>query len=323
MEENAQLDLTGEDNIPVEISKGGTKKAKNPIKVKESAGDSELINCLRNEIVTVRYIPKMSGMVTDPKHVFYGGMAENATRAFTVPILESNGQYFNVLTNNEKAFLENIMGLEYNALSIYLKENNYWDNFVVRLSKGDNFLDLSNPTDYIKYKVLLANKDFIAPSITALQDTPRATYQYVITSEQEEAKQAKRSLSATKQAYIAFGKIEEDIYSLRTAIEILDGRPTASTTKLDFLQTQINRLIQADAKMFLKVVEDPYFPAKVLIKKAVEAALISRRGDFYYLKEDNSPLCENGEDPTFSVAARYLSNPKRQTLKLSLEAKLK
>ena len=62
------------------------------------------------------------------------------------------------------------MGLEYNALSVYKRENNFWDDSndigisKVALRKQDNYFDLSKPEDYIKYKILLANKNFIAAS---------------------------------------------------------------------------------------------------------------------------------------------------------------
>jgi fructokinase len=74
-----------------------------------------------------------------------------------------------VLTRDEKEYLEHVMGLEYNALSIYNKpENNFWSDAntngisAVTLSKSDTYLDLSNPNDYIRYKIALANKDYIA-----------------------------------------------------------------------------------------------------------------------------------------------------------------
>jgi hypothetical protein len=35
------------------------------------------------------------------------------------------------------------------------------------------------------------------------------------------------------------------------------------------------------------------------------------------------PLCNNGEEPTLNIAAKYLNDPVRQELKFSLEAKLK
>ena len=283
---------------------------------------NEPINCLRNERVIVRYVPKESGIVTNPKHILYGGMAENAVKYFTVPQLES-GKLVNILTDGEKEFLEDIMGLEFNALSIYKKENNYWSNKQVRLLKQDNILDLSDPEQYIKYKILLANKDEIAPSLQALQDMPKATYKYVIIKEGEETSNARQEMSATMQAYMEYGKYEKDADTLRTIIETIDGRPLALNTKIEFLQTKINKLIQADAKLFLKVITDPLLSTKVLIKRAVEGGLIANRGGFFYLREDNSPLCSNKEDPTFNIAAKFLASPKNQALKFSIEAKLK
>lgn len=305
-------------------------KVNSPINVEEPSrrAPRQLINCLRNERVIVRHIPRVSNMVTNPKHILYGGMAENATKTFTVPRL-SSGMYVNVLTDEEKAFLEHIMKLEVNALSIYKKMDNFWDDSNdngisrVRLSKQDNYLNLADPEDYIRYKILLANKNFIAPSLEALQDAPKASYQFVIISEGDETKNAKHNMSTTMRCYKEFGKIEEDIDTLRTIIETMDGRPLAANSKLEFLQTKANDLIQADSKLFLKVVTDPMLQTKVLIKRAIEAGLISNRGNFLYLRSDNSPLCEPGEDPTLNIAAKYLNNPKHQEVKFSLEARLK
>lgn len=319
--EELNLDLN-DNSTMTEVSKPARKALAKTQKI-EVTEAVEYVSCLRKEKIIVRYVPKESGMITNPKHVFYGGMAENAVRVFTVPILESNGQYMNILTNEEKAFLEEIMGLEENALSIYKKQNNFWENYTVRLTKGETYLDLSNPDDYIKYKVLLANKDHIASSLQELQDRPKATYQYVLIAEQDETKQANLKLNATMEAYLEFGKIQDDAQTLRVIIETVDGRPTSAHSKLEFLQTQANKLIQADAKLFLRTVQDPYLSTKVLIKKALENGIISKRGDYLYLKSDNSPLCEVNEEPTLNMAAKYLNAPKHQEVKLMIEAKLK
>lgn len=339
MEENINMlgespDLNGfeiDDNINVDVVKAETPAYKSSTvkaKTKDKTEKKELINCLRNEVITIRHIPKTTGLVTNPKHILYGGMAETATRTFVVPRL-SSGMYVNVLTDSEKAFLEYAMGLEDNALSIYKRTDNFWDDSnpngisTVRLHKQDNFLNLADPEDYIRYKILLANKDYIAPSLKKLQDSPKATYQFVIISEGEEVKTAKNNMSATMQAYKEFGKVEDDINTLRVIVETIESRPTSKDTKLEFLQTKINDLIQADSKLFLKVITDPYLSTKVLIKECTEAGLISNRGGFLYLRSDGSPLCEHGEDPTLSVAAKYLNNPKHQEIKFTLEAKLK
>lgn len=288
----------------------------------------ELVNCLRNERIIVRHIPRQSNMVQNPKHVLYGGMAENAIRVFVVPRLTS-GKYVNVLTNDEKDFLEHTMGLEDNALSIHKREHNFWDDSnpdgiaKVMLKKQDNYLDLSDPNDYIKYKILIANKDWIAPSLKALEDHPKATYQYVIIGEGDETKSAKNNMSNTMMCYKEYGKIEDDVDTLRLIIETLDGRPVASTSKLEFLQTKINDLIQANPKIFLKVVTDKMLPTKVLIRKGVATGVITKRGDYLYLRSDNKPLCEDGEDPTLNIAAKYLNDPKHQSIKFAIETELK
>lgn len=281
------------------------------------------ISCLKDEVITVRYIPKESGMITNPKHIFYGGMAENATRTFTVPILESSKTFVNVLTTQEKTFLEDMMGLEPNALSIYLKTNNFWDNFTVRLTKSDTYLKLSDPDDYIKYKVLLANKDFICPSLSTLTDSPRATYQFVLIADKEESKQANKKLNSTMRAYELMGKLKEDKRSLKLIVETIDGRPISNKSDLEFIQGKAYNLIQANSKLFVQVAEDEYLNTKILISESLEYNLIKKRGDYLYLGSDNSPLCEQSEDPTLSMAAKYLNAPKHQEVKLSLEAKLK
>lgn len=287
-----------------------------------------LVNCLRNERIIVRHIPRQSNMVQNPKHVLYGGMAENAIRVFVVPRLTS-GKYVNVLTNDEKDFLEHTMGLEDNALSIHKREHNFWDDSnpdgiaKVMLKKQDNYLDLSDPNDYIKYKILIANKDWIAPSLKALEGHPKATYQYVIIGEGDETKSAKNNMSNTMMCYKEYGKIEDDVDTLRLIIETLDGRPVASTSKLEFLQTKINDLIQANPKTFLKVVTDKMLPTKVLIRKGVATGVITKKGDYLYLRSDNKPLCEDGEDPTLNIAAKYLNDPKHQSIKFAIETELK
>lgn len=287
----------------------------------------EFINCLRNERVIIRHIPRQSNMVQNPKHVLYGGMADTAIRVFVVPKL-SSGKYVNVLTDDEKDFLEDAMGLEPNALSIYKRDNNFWDDSnvdgvsKVMLKKQDNYLDLSNPEDYIKYKILLANKDYIAPSLQDLEDYPKATYQFVIIEEGDETKSAKSNMSNTMMCYKEYGKIEDDKDTLSLIIETLDGRPVATSSKLEFLQTKINDLIQANPKTFLQVITDKLLPTKVLIRKAISHGIISKRGNFLYLRSDGKPLCNDNEDPTINVAARYLNNPKYQSVKFAIEAEL-
>lgn len=279
----------------------------------------ELISPLKNERVIVRRLLK-EGKITNPKHVLYGGMALGAFHTFTVPMLR-NGQLVDVLTKNEKLYLEEAMGLETNALSVHRKTENFWSNYQVKLGKEDTILDLNNPEEYIKYKVLLANTEDIAPSLDAVNLKPKETYEYVLLHESEEAKANKKRVNKNIEAYKILGKIESDKDKLRTIVEIATSRPQHKTVSIDILTDQVDKLIQANANLFLTIAQDPLLDSKVLLKKGIECGAVRVKNDLFY-DADGKPLCDAG-NATFSVAAEWLNKPKNQAAKMSIEAKIK
>lgn len=290
---------------------------------KETAKMSEVkTNPLRNEKVFIRFVPKPDDL---PKgHVLSGGVADGAFRIFCVPILKSTGSYKNVLTNEEKEYLEDALGLDSNALSVYKKEDNYWDNYKVLIPdvKEGLHLDLSDPEDYIKYKVLLANSEIVAPSVKERQERYKATYQFEVVRESEETSLENAKMDATMASYKEFGKIESDLDTMRVVTELLDARPYAVNTKSDFLRSRINMLIQKDPRHFLSVITDPLLHTKVVLRRSQELGKVTKRGDYYYLASDGTPLCDNGQNPTLDIAAQFLNSPAHQDIKFILESEV-
>lgn len=327
--EGMDLDLTPQEEVKQEIPLHKEPKEAPKMTPPMNYHNDEPINCLRNEKVIVRFVPNPTAMVQMKGHILYGGMSENATRSFVVPRLSKTGVFKNVLTNNEKAFLEKAMGLEIGTLSVHNKVNNFWDDSNpngigrVTLHKQDNYFDLSIPEQYIQYKILLANKDQICPSMEELENRPKATYQFVIISEGDEAQKNLSKMDVTMACYTEYGAVRNDKETLRVIIEQLEKRPTSPSVKIDYLQTKINDYIQADPRKFHRVITDPYLSAKVLIHKATEAGLIGTKNNTYYLRKDGSPLCEMGEESTLNNAAKYITNIKHQELKYLIEAQLK
>jgi hypothetical protein len=290
-------------------------------------GEKKVVSPLRKEIITVRFIGKKNGL--DNRHVLSNGMHAGSTRTFVTPLLR-NGGFVNVLTDSEKAYLEDYMQLGEGALSVHKSgNNNYWNsanpNGVGRivLTKGDTKFDLSDPKDYIKYKVLLAHKDRIAPSLKAYQDNPKATYEYIIVSDVETSKMETLQVNIKQQAWMEFGKVNENKDILVAVIEAIEGRPLSPNVKIEYLQSKTGELIDHNPKVFVATVTDPLLPTKILIKKAVSEGILSNRGGFFYERKSNMPLCNEGQDPTLNVAAAYLNLPKNQELKFSIEAQLK
>jgi len=89
----------------------------------------------------------------DENHVISGGMLSGSRKKFCAP-LQKNGNIANILTAEEKEFLEKETGLN---LSVY---GEFWQTFYVSLFKDDanNRFDMSNPMDYISIRILESSK---------------------------------------------------------------------------------------------------------------------------------------------------------------------
>jgi len=294
----------------------------------------EMKNCLRNERVIVRKLPKRTNLVQDSNHIMGDGMHENAFRMYCVPKLQKSNNFVNVLTDEEKECLEQVMGLPHNALSIYRqpKEENFWSNAnpnglgTVTLKKQDNIFDLSKPTDYIAVKILLANKDKICPSMEEWAARPKETYEFVVIREGQESKLTKSNTDVTIQAVMKLGKITEDKDILRLVVETMMGKKYSDSTSIEWLQTQALDMIKntpKNARLFLNIMADESLDNQVLIRKAIGKGAVADRGGFLYIKDGNVPMCGDGEEPRMKIAAKWLSKPQNQERLFKLQALVK
>jgi len=288
-------------------------------KTEVNTQEKPLISCLRNETIIVRFVPNKTGLIRDPKHVFYGGMGEKSTFKLVAPKLES-GRYVNVLTNDEKDYLEHILGLEKNALSIYKSVDNYWDDRKVVLTKQDTFLHLNDPVDYISYKILLKYPDIIAKSLEELNTRKKATYKFVLTSEMEEVNDAIEILDYKKQAYILADKMGNDVQKITFIIKELSGKSLSPKVDKKVIAFNIDKIISNSADKFVKLIEDPYFDTKFLLSRAVQAGVVKNRNRYYYLSKNNAPMNMPGKEPTLIGACEYLNSPMYSEERFEIEA---
>lgn len=268
--------------------------------------------------VTVRYIMRKKGMAANVNddHVIAGGMLNTAEREFCVP-LSRNGYLTNVLTKEEKDFLESHEGLN-RDLSVYSSKD-FWEKRRVKLFKGDNILDLSNPIDYIDYKILLSNRDFIAPSLS--EKNNKLTYQFVIVDEGEERQMQKQTFNYKKKAFKLYSNIENSEEILRGVLRIINKRPVSKESTLEWLQSEVEKIIDDNAKAFVELIEDPIYEYKILLAQAVEKGLVISQNQRYATAE-GIELSDPGQIASFDNAVKYLADPKNQELADILKAKL-
>lgn len=283
-------------------------------KIKEEVSNE--FSLPEGEKVIVKHIPRKKGMAAHvaEDHIIAGGMIGQAVRKFRAP-LQRNGSVANVLTKEEKEFLERKTGLD---LSVY---GDFWADFAVTLTKDSatNTFRLENPMDYISVKLLESLKDDIAPSWKRRDE--RLTYQFVITRGDEESKEKKKAYDSKKEAFKQYGKIEDDRDKLIGVLKLLTNKPISRDSKLEWIQGQIEEKIDTMPSAFLSIIEDPSFDTKILIHKGIEYGVIVRQGN-KYSTVDGLELGEADEIPTFNVAVRYLDNPKHQEIRSLVEAKI-
>jgi len=272
---------------------------------------------LPDETITVRFVPRKKGMAAnvEDNHVISGGMLNNAVKTCRCPLQERGGLK-NLLTKEEKDFLEAETGIN---LSVY---GDFWKNFAVKIYKDSaaNQFYLGDPMGYLSYKILESYKEAdIAPSWTERNNSPE--YMFAIVREGEIQNEKKSKLDIKKDAFKAYGRIEDDKEKIVAVLRLLTNKPISSDSKLTWLQGQVEEKLDASPQTFLDVVNDSNFETKALINSAVEKGIIKRTGN-KYSTVDGLDLCESGNIPTFDTAVRYLNDPKNQEVRDLISARL-
>ena len=271
---------------------------------------------LPNEEITVKFIPRRKGMAANvpDNHVIAGGMMSKSRKEYYAP-LQRNGAIANVLTTEEKKFIEDATQLN---LSVY---GDFFKTFSVALRKDDasNKFDLSNPIDFISYKILMACSNEIAQNWDARNDSPE--FLFAITREDEVQNTKKKKLDVKKEAFKAYGRIEDDKEKLLSVLKLLTNQAIASTSKLVWIQGKVEEIVDNTPKSFLDVVNDSSFETKALINRGVESKIIIKEGN-QYVTNDGLSLCEQGSIATFSNAVRFLDDDKNQEVRLLIQARI-
>ena len=270
---------------------------------------------LPDKKVTVRYVKKQRGNITNKNHIAYGGKLEGSVDLFPLK-MRRDGKYERVLTDIEQSYLEDVLGREKGSLSTHLKKNNFWDDQVVLLEKEGVTLQLDDPWDYIKYKILLTYDDVISPSIT--ETSFKKTYRYELVTVADVREQLKKDVNYDIKAYDMLSEMKESREQLVGILRMTTNKKFSTETDHDFLVTKVAQAIKEDAKRFVEIIEDPDYQIKLLIEKGIDGGKIVReRGK--YRTSDGIELCDDGMVPTLDNAIDFLKLKKNQDIKLLLK----
>lgn len=236
-------------------------------------------------------------------------MYDNTSIGIQVPIDKNTGRLKNPLTKEEQVFFETNSGLDLSLgdLSPYKKENNFWENFFIRIKKTDSIvtdktvlmtLDLSDPIQYLQYKVLLLNSDpaggVVAPTWEGREDS--GTYKIALVHEGQQHIDKVKKADKMKIAYKYVAKIdssEEAMYDFLTIYYLENAkskRPSVDSGK-DYYYSEIQDLIDNDLNGVVEIIEDVNnYEYKLLVHRGLKIGAIKMVGGNKLETADGVPI---------------------------------
>ena len=277
---------------------------------------------IRNGIVKVLPVKRSSDWL--PENADSAFMNTGAKGEYVVPRLQRSGHLIDPLADlndDQKNVLARQLGFKDGSdLNIMKDEkNNYWINRSVMIDKNGKHLNLTSPADFVSYKILEVNLDYIAPSWEERYN--KGTYKFALVFEDEEAKIKNIKIDTKKEAYMMFGKIDGSVKKLSDFLWIYyltnkEGKRLMNNPSLDYLRGEVGRIIEERPGEFLSIVTDPLFDTKALIQKAINIGLIHRDGmTFKVFGEDSSKNTLDG-------LIRFLLDERNNNIRISLIGKI-
>jgi len=254
-----------------------------------------------------------------PENADSAFMNTGAKIEYVVPRLRS-GQLVDPLadlTEDNKSHLAKQLGMKDSSdLNVNKREKeNFWINKPVLLDKNGRHLDLSVTSDFIDYKILEVNMEYIAP--TWEERYNKGTYKFVLVFEEEEEKIKNLKLDSKKEAYMLFGKIDGSVRKLSDFLWIYyltnkDGKRLPNNPSLEYLRGEVGRIIEEKPGEFLSIVTDNLFDTKALIQKSINLGLIQRDGSTFKV------FGEESSKNTLDGLINWLSDERNNNIRISL-----
>jgi hypothetical protein len=283
---------------------------------------------LPNKKVKVRpVLERARGMITDKNHEAYFLFGQSNIK-FTAPIDRKSGAIVCPLTEEERTFFEDKfksgMSFERGDLSPYKKhrkDKTWWETkeATVTLDKNERILDLSNPRDYLDYKILLSNKDYVAPDEHEM--SRKATYMYAIVEVDYETK---KNVSTARKTRDAFRELDKIVASYKKMCDFLliFGRRVRGTEPANKLEDELVKIVDESPDKFMAIATDPDFSIKALIFRALQEGHIRKSGHRLYTASGD-PMVLPGDDHNLMGAVRFLNAKQNQDILLGIEILLK
>ena len=239
---------------------------------------------LPNRIVKVKPILRKGWLPTGHDGEFKYSMTKDI---FCCPI-DSSGNFVKVLNEEERLHLEKMLNLPSGAMSHYSKSSpksgkySFWSSRTtsISLNRDGTLLDLSDPTDYANYKVLLNNVDLISPSWDERHN--KATYKYALVDEKHEELTDFRKAEEESEAWAKYFEMGSSEDEMKDFLTVFHNKKIPADASKKWLLGQLGKCVRENMSKFMALANDPTYRTKVFLEKAVDAGVVKKKGRNYY-----------------------------------------
>lgn len=286
------------------------------------AETKELVNCLTDEKVFVKYIMDTKNEIVDRTHPLYGGLSTNASIAIPAPLLTKRIGI--IFSKEELEFLGQELNEDLRPNSSFWREfrrdenGMLVDGFPIFLRKEGAMFNKKYPMDYIKIKIL-QDSDIIANNIDEIKE--RQGCRFYLVSEKDIYKKEIVNISTKQKAVKLFGKYEDNAEVLKYVLKTFN-KSVDKSHNIEFLQKEAWKISEDNSMAFIATLEDTNLSTKIKINDFLNFALINKSNNLYYDLEGKK-LSLDGENNDLTGCARYLDSGIGGEFRLACEAKVK
>jgi len=284
-------------------------------------------SCLRNEIVIVKLIEENHAMHI-PKGKNGHLKFEGSFSTYDAPLTKHN-TIAEVLSKEEREELEGLLDSSRPKgwLSPYVQSKlNAWkgnNRFKIELGLNPIELDLSNYIDFIKYKILLANKKDIASSFETRLD---AKYVYYIENKESADKNKVALIDSKIKASVLFSELAKSDVSILNALMVIykgDTKKVPTGMNSNTAKATLFNYAEAYPVQFIDTIEADDYKTKAILYKALRRGIINRNGFDYNLGMGDGRLIGNGISEVLEYIKDLSTNNGKQDEYMKFKAALK
>ena len=272
---------------------------------------------LENKYVFLKPVVRGGKMINTPEHIAYF-QSDGASNWFQLPKNQLGHLVSPFVNDEEKEYFEKVLDLD---LNIHKKKDNFWHTFFVKVVKDYNLMhegyrfNLADPLDNLRYRVTKL-QPMTSPDWEKRYD--KAEYRFALVEEGYAEEAEKKSTNKTIEAYTFLGSIQNSVKQMKEFLGVYylekkEMKLVPEDADKEWLKKEINKVIENEIDLTLKIINDPDAKIKNFILQAITAGAITKSARNKY------DIPGEGVSYTYDELVKYLTDAQ----KLSADVYLK